>query len=295
MRQPASARGFAVAAAAALAGALLTAACDGSGSPRSRLRADLDAARDRWEAAGLSAGYAVTQSRICFCPPPREWTVVFAGGQKAFIDSVPDPGSSGATARELEQLAFDQAMGVEELFDWIDDQLDGAGTIDVTFDPDLGFPATIDADPLPGAVDDEISWRLRDVTATGACTLIGCLDEGRASLRAPGGGFVAGDYDVTFAPSAGTPATCSFSLTLGGPCPYSVCLQGGATCAAVAVASDEILIPFPFAEGAVQVTVEIDGKLVTVETQEPELIRSQPNGALCSPVCWTADMDVVLP
>jgi hypothetical protein len=100
---------------------------------------------------------------------------------------------------------------------------------------------------------------------------------------------------VTVAPSSGATAACSFTVTLGGPFPYSVCLQGGASCAAVLTASDEILIPFPFAEGAVQVTVEIDGKVVVGETLEPQLVRLQPNGRLCAPVCWMADVDVVLP
>lgn len=284
-----------LAALAALCCALaLLPACRESTSSRSRMFAELDAARDRWEDAGLTS-YAVTQRRICFCPPPHAWTVVVTGSGPQFVDSVDDPGGSDLTGRALEQIALDQAVSVEGLFDWIEDQLGGAGTIDVTYDPDLGYPATISADPIPGAADDEISWELSEVTATGACTEIGCHDELRASLRAPAGGFVAGDYDVTVTPSPGPPATCSFTLTLGGPCPYSICLQGGASCGAVVVAADEILVPLPYAEGTVQVTVEIDGKDAGGGMLEPSLTRSQPNGPLCPPVCWTAAVEVALP
>jgi hypothetical protein len=294
-RRPAPSGPIAIALACVLSAAagLALSACHDSKSSRNRQRAELDAARARWEDAGLN-GYAVTQRRICFCPQPFEWTVVIGGGEPQFVESVTDPGGSGEDDYALEQAALAQTMTVEDLFDWIGDQLDGEGEIDVTYDAGLGFPATISADPIPQAVDDEISWELSGLTPTGACTEIGCADELRVTVRAPAGGFAAGDYDVTVAPTSGAPLTCSFAVTLGGPCPHSVCVQG-ASCIAFVPAADAIEVSFPFTTTGVLVTVEIDGKTEASAAVEPSLTRSQPNGPLCPPVCWTGGVEVALP
>lgn len=280
----------------ALAVAVLTAAglaCDDSNSPNGTLRADLAAARARWAAARITS-YGVTERRTCYCAEPIEWTVVVADGTPQFIDSVANAGGSGRTDYDLEVAALDLSMSVEQLFDWIDQQIGVADVVEAVFDPALGYPRSVSVDPIKQAADDEIGWQISGVTPTGACSLITCANALRVKIHAPTGGFAAGGYVVTVTPSGGSPASCAFGLTLGGPCPYSVCL-GNASCAATLVASDEVQLTFPFSAASVDVTVEIDGKVALAETVDPDLVRYQPNGALCPPVCWTADVDAPLP
>jgi hypothetical protein len=50
---------------------------------------------------------------------------------------------------------------IEKLFDLIkSNQRASSGTFSVTHDPDLGYPRSITADPLPNAVDDEYTIRV---------------------------------------------------------------------------------------------------------------------------------------
>lgn len=278
-----------------LAFALALPACDDSENSPGRLRADLDAARDRWEAAGLT-GYSVTQRRLCFCVPPHEWTVVVKGGVPAFIDSVEDPGGTGLNDYVLEQLALDQAMTVEQLFDWIQVQLALGGVVDATFDPELGYPARVSVDPVAAVADDEVTWELEDLAPPRNCTQIACGDELRVTLLSPLGGFAEGEYVVTVSSPDNPSVSCAFTFTYDA-CQPPFCSLGGDRCNASYFPSPDriVLSSLPFRLGTVQVTVEIDGAFVAGPYLEPVYARSQPNGPLCPPVCWTADVETVLP
>jgi hypothetical protein len=290
-------RRVSVALLAALAGLVLflLPACHDSKSSRTRQLVELAQARARWADGGLTS-YAVTQRRICFCPPPFEWTVVVENGQPSFVSAVLDPSVPDRTG---ELLALGLSMSVEDLFDWIESQIRGGGEIDVTYDADLGYPVHVAADPVPGAVDDEISWELKDVTPTGACTEIGCADAFLLGVRAPGGGFPAGDWTVTVS-NWDDMEQCSFTLAPGS-CGSGLCVEN-AGCGVFFDAPDVLVATLPPVFGAdpggqvpVGVTVEIDGATVFSGPALPTETRSQPNGPLCPPVCWTTTTEIILP
>lgn len=101
-------------------------------------QADLDAAKGRWAAGGLT-DYRFHVRRSCFCPPEytREQTVDVIDGE-AYRPPKP-----------VEDIAT-----VPRLFALIQKGIDGDGTITVTY-ADSGLPTAISADPVPMAVDDE--------------------------------------------------------------------------------------------------------------------------------------------
>jgi len=276
----------------ALGGISLLPACRDSKSSASRLAAALADARDRWEAAGLTS-YSMTQLLGCECPPPHEWTVVVMNGVPAFIDTVDDPPASPDDYVE-HQLALAQAKSVEQLFEWIGQQSATAATVDAEFDPDLGYPLHVFVDVDPGLADEEISWQITDLVPTGTCTKIGCRDELVVTLQSPSAGFAPGDYEVTVDPADGPPQVCTFTVP-GTPC-LNQCSLGGDACTAFLFPPDRIEVGLlDFQQGTVQVTVTLDGALVTNPYLSPSFTRSQPNGALCPPVCWTADVSLLLP
>jgi len=265
-------------------------ACDDA--PGNALYGELAAARDRWAAAGPSV-YAVTQHRSCFCAPPFEWTVVVENGIPSFIESA--EGANGAAdQRAREEAAFAASRSVEQLFDWIEARIPTAAKLDVTFDPDLGFPSRVDADPIAGAVDDEVVWELFDLVAVGACTEIGCSSGLELTLVPSADRFDAGDYEVVVTPDGAAPVACGFTVTIGGSCATSFCVQGGA-CVSARTSPDRVDVHLPALDGPLAVSVTIDGTEVASVSLTPEYERLQPNGPLCGPVCWFAQHDVALP
>jgi hypothetical protein len=233
---------------------------------------DLAAARVLWAENGPDS-YALTQQRLCFCPPPWEWTVVVSGGAPAFIVSATDPGY-GEDPWMLDEYALQSARSVEELFDWVEDLLRDADQVTVEFDPMYGYPTKVDADPILMAVDDEITFTCRDLVATGACTEIGCTSELTVTLRAAAGTLPTGLYDVRVRDARGNTNTRSLDLMV----PVS-----------------SLALEFPLPDGAVTVDVDVNGAAFASFDGSPDTARLQPNGPLCPPVCYAATLEGAVP
>ena len=55
-----------------------------------------------------------------------------------------------------EPAPADRELTIEDLFDMVQDELDGdPDDITVDYDGELGFPETVDVDPIDNAIDDE--------------------------------------------------------------------------------------------------------------------------------------------
>ncbi|WP_420454637.1 DUF6174 domain-containing protein [Rubrivirga sp.] len=123
------------------------------GAPAER-SPDLDAARARWADAGLDA-YAMTLQRICFCPSP-DYTGPFAVVVRdGAVESV-----------RLDGAAVDDERGatVADLFDLIDEAYEkGAAAVDVTYDPEMGYPTSVGIDYDARMADEEIAYRVSDL------------------------------------------------------------------------------------------------------------------------------------
>ncbi|MEO8621581.1 MAG: DUF6174 domain-containing protein [bacterium] len=119
--------------------------------------AQLASARERWAANG-PASYDFTISLSCFCATDalRPVVVVVNNGvvqSRKYADT-------GADVSPPFSKAYSP---IEELFGIVEDaQARNAAQLDVTYDPARGYPASIDIDYVAMAVDDEISYSVRD-------------------------------------------------------------------------------------------------------------------------------------
>jgi hypothetical protein len=279
-----------------LSAAVSLSSCEDSGS-RSRLSAELEAARARWEAANLS-NYALSERRSCFCNPPFEWTVVVRGESSRFIESVSIDGSSDESERTLAARALERSMSVEEAFDWIEQRLDRADGLEVAFDSERGFPVSISWD-VAFAVDDEIEWTFQDLVdlAPVACTEIGCNDHLSLELRPNGVRFVQGTYEVQLTANGAT-RSCSFRVLDPSKCPLGDCFHGegcDAMIFAVYQNPERIVIQYPVMETALDISVTRDGVTIASTAIQPVYQRLQPNGPYCPPVCYQAVVELILP
>jgi hypothetical protein len=126
----------------ALIGALAASGC----SRPSREQSDLEAARERWEKAAIST-YSYDIVLRCFCPT-LDATVQVVDG--VVVSSVPASRNSH----------FPRT--VDELFADLERELasEDRGAYTIEFDPELGYPRRVSADPIELAIDDEYGYEI---------------------------------------------------------------------------------------------------------------------------------------
>ncbi len=117
--------------------------------------AELEAARERWAAAGLE-DYTYRLERICFCPEQvRGPFIVTVTGGEVTDFRLEDP-SLG------EPDAVDELGTIEQLHDLIEAILTDPDHPDATVTggeyDELGLPRQLALDPLPDAIDDEVTF-----------------------------------------------------------------------------------------------------------------------------------------
>jgi len=121
----------------------------------SREERQLDAARRRWEAAGITT-YTYTIVMSCFCPP-LDAVVEVVDGRVVSVT----PFFIGSITPE--------ARTVEELLADLEQELASAdrGDYTIEYDPELGYPVLVVADPIRQAIDDEYSYSIFLEAVTG--------------------------------------------------------------------------------------------------------------------------------
>ena len=125
--------------------------------PAAERSPDLDTARARWSDAGLDA-YTMTLQRICFCPMPDYTGPFEVSVRNDAIDAVRLMG---------EEVDTERGMTVAALFDLIEEAYDRkAEVVDVTYDPELGYPTSIGIDYSSQMADEEIAYRVSDLRAS---------------------------------------------------------------------------------------------------------------------------------
>lgn len=109
------------------------------------VRSNLEAARVRWEEAGVATYRYVFENDCAECHPSARAlheVVVWAGASF-------DPGN--------------RAPSVEEMFAEIEQALDADQSVTVTFDPDLGYPTDLGIDLEARPVDGGTHWVVHDL------------------------------------------------------------------------------------------------------------------------------------
>lgn len=125
---------------------LVLAACGG--------KSDLAKHRDQWEAQGISH-YRFDLTIACFCPF-SDIIPVRVEVQDGKIVSMLD--TNGHPLRPEIQATFAAAGTIDNLFDLAGENLTNADKVEITYDEQYGFPASISVDRIELAVDDEISY-----------------------------------------------------------------------------------------------------------------------------------------
>lgn len=132
----------------------LLAACGSSTGPSPLV--DLEHARSRWESRSF-ADYTFETRRDCFCAPeltgPARITVV-----NDSITSVIDITADSV----IPYPAAGNWYTVEDLFVVIDSAVHHPATssIDVAYDPDLGYPTTLEISPRPEIADAGVRYTI---------------------------------------------------------------------------------------------------------------------------------------
>lgn len=133
--------------------AFAMAACgdDGLTSPGSD---ELARAVGQWNRGGLDrTTYLMRQQRQCFC---IDGAVVY---QLTVTQNVITDAVNVATGAHLAAAERSRLRTVSQLFDEVRAGLVSTNVLrSVTYDPTLGYPTRLSLDPVPSAVDDEVTY-----------------------------------------------------------------------------------------------------------------------------------------
>ena len=121
-----------------------------SGGGAGPVEDQLEAARQRWDDAGIS-DYTMVYQPVCFCPE-QHFTVTVE--DDVVVSSSIDGAGMGIPT-----------LTVDDLFDEIQSAIDdGAAHIDVTYDDDLGYPVSHWVDESENIADEEHGVTVESLT-----------------------------------------------------------------------------------------------------------------------------------
>ena len=152
----ARARLIAFAAATAVALAACSVVPGASESPRDAALRVLAERQAQWLSKGVD-DYVLTITRQCFCPSTDPFQVTVVDGVTVKVTRAGKP----ADAVEVQGIP----TTIPALFAVVAANAQ-AGEVAVEWDPAFGFPASIRADPIPNAVDDEFGITVTDFRPT---------------------------------------------------------------------------------------------------------------------------------
>jgi hypothetical protein len=136
---------------------LALAGCSGSTGPTDASTA-LAQSRVRWSRTGI-IDYQFTIARVCECTPESAGPVVVEVRDGLVVEQ------KYASGVSVDPQYSDLFTSVPGLFDLIDEAIrrEAAG-LAVRYNPDFGYPESIQIDWVAGAVDDEVSYRVTNFT-----------------------------------------------------------------------------------------------------------------------------------
>lgn len=117
-------------------------------------RSELDRNLEKWESSGVSH-YRFELTISCFCPYMDIIPVVVEVKDGKILSMT---GADGKPLTGEFRATFEQAGTIEALFAIAGANLAEADKVEITYDPQYSYPASIKVDRIKLAVDDEISY-----------------------------------------------------------------------------------------------------------------------------------------
>lgn len=115
---------------------------------------DLAAARSRWRAAGPPS-YVFDLRLSCFCLQETLGTISVTVVDGRFVGAITSDGSS------VDSLLFESYLTVDRAFETTLRVLQAKpASFVASYDPSLGYPTLVSADPVARIADDEFSFRI---------------------------------------------------------------------------------------------------------------------------------------
>ena len=123
---------------------------------------ELDAARARWNAAGIES-YDISGSVSCECIPLGVWTLHVRDGVRAGVTVDSTAVSDFLDLEELVSHSTAQSKSVAELFELAERGIQEGERHHLEFDEALGYPTRVFVDWILGVADEETSYRIVDL------------------------------------------------------------------------------------------------------------------------------------
>ena len=128
-----------------------------SDNPANPVGSQIDEAERTWQSRRI-LHYSIEERNNCFCPFGGQFVELTVDRDSiSRIVSLPD--SSGLPAQD--HAYFRTIDDIFRLLHSIDP--DGVASMNLEFDPEYGYPKEVFVDPVPGAVDDEFGFSLRNL------------------------------------------------------------------------------------------------------------------------------------
>ncbi|MDX1449908.1 MAG: DUF6174 domain-containing protein [Acidimicrobiia bacterium] len=118
----------------------------------------MDAARDRWAAAGIDSYRYTINHGPCLCPGPLHGEIVVVAGRVESVTLLDQRGDTEWSRQQLDETVDDLFRRIEAGLGF--DRFGAPGEIRVTYDSRTGVPLHVSIDPDVSTIDEEFSWVL---------------------------------------------------------------------------------------------------------------------------------------
>lgn len=126
----------------------------------SKASTEFDKNLAKWQAAKITH-YSYSLSVSCFCAFMDQMPVAIEMKDGEIVSITSTNGEVITSTNDLYSILKSYA-GMDMLFNQVKAALESADKVEVTYNPDNGFPTSIAIDQIEGAVDDELYITLGD-------------------------------------------------------------------------------------------------------------------------------------
>jgi hypothetical protein len=113
--------------------------------------------REKWRAASISH-YRFSLFVGCFCPFTQRMPLTIEVREGRVVSMTY---SDGAAVPDADRPMYAQYETIDALFSFVRDAISRADEIHIAYDPDHGFPSSVQIDFIKNAMDDELALNVQ--------------------------------------------------------------------------------------------------------------------------------------